>query len=393
MLKKIVNVVNKILPKKNIILFNSFPDISGNSLMLYRYMTEFEPEFLEKFQIVWSINGNDESGARKILEEVSDYRAFEICRKKSVSGLWKFCRSKYIISTHNYITDVKSHGVQKHYNLWHGMPFKTIGSMVENGGEGDVIQADYTLSTSEVFQQIMSKAFSLPKERVMVTGQPCNDILFSNSGALQKLKIDKNQYRKVLLWMPTYRKSMVGSIREDGDANAFGVAEIFEKYFWELTTLLKEENILLLIKPHPMDVICKMQVENSDYIKIFQNKHLDEAGVVLYELLAESDVLFTDYSSVFIDYLNLGRPIAFVCDDMESYAANRGFCFEPVRDYLPGEMIQSYQQLKEYLRNMDSLNDKWKDARERINRIFNQYSDNQSSKRVFEFIFKTKDRC
>ena len=141
-----------------------------------------------------------------------------------------------------------------------------------------------------------------------------------------------------------------------------------------------------------MDAICKMPMESSTFIKVFQNKHLDEAGVILYELLAESDVLFTDYSSVFIDYLNLDRPIAFVCDDVEVYSENRGFCFEPVGEYLPGEMIKNYEELKLYLRNMDSLNERWNEKRKKINQIFNQYSDNLSSKRVFDYIFEAKNR-
>lgn len=390
MIKKIVNVINKILPKKNIILFNSFPDAGGNSYMLYCYMVNQQREFLDKYQVVWSINGSDKSTVRKMLEKASDYRDYKICKKKSLLGLWTYCRSKYIITTHNYITGVKSHGEQKHFNLWHGMPFKAIGKMLESGGEGDVIQADYTLATGRVFQQIMSEAFDLSPECVMITGQPCNDILFAENHSLSKLGIDKAQYKKVILWMPTYRKSVVGSIREDGDADAFGVAEIFKKHFSELTELLKAENILLLIKPHPMDVICNMQVQDSPHIKIFQNKQLDAAGVVLYELVAESDILFTDYSSVFIDYLNLKRPIAFVCDDIESYAASRGFCFEPAREYLPGEIIKNYEELKLYLQNIDALNDKWREKRENINKMFNQYSDNQSSKRVYEFIFEQK---
>lgn len=390
MLKKIVNVVNRIVPKKDMILFNSFPDIGGNSLMLYRYIVKNEPELLKTHQIIWCINGNDLQTAEKLLNTASDFRNYKIFKKKSISGLWMYCRSKYIITTHNYITGVKTCGTQKHFNLWHGMPFKAIGNMLESGGEGDVIQADYTLATSEIFQEIMAKVFGLPKDRVMVTGQPCNDVLFSKGEALKKLGIRKNDYKKVILWMPTYRKSMVGSIREDGDANSFGVSEIAERYFEEFESILKEQNLLLLIKPHPMDVICRMELPESRYMKVCKNTQLDEAGVVLYELLAESDVLFTDYSSVFIDYLNLKRPIAFVCGDMDSYGENRGFCFNPPRDYLPGEMIKTYDELKAYIENISEVNETWENKREEINRLFNRYSDNQSSKRVYEYIFKQK---
>ena len=66
MLKKIVNVVNRIVPKKDMILFNSFPDIGGNSLMLYRYIVKNEPELLKTHQIIWCINGNDLQTAEKL---------------------------------------------------------------------------------------------------------------------------------------------------------------------------------------------------------------------------------------------------------------------------------------------------------------------------------------
>ena len=390
MLKKIVNLVNRMLPKKNRILFNSFPDISGNSLMLYRYIVSSHPELLEQYEVIWTIQGNDTQQARQLLLQASDFEKVKVYRKKSLSGLLKYCGSKYIITTHNYITGVRTCKEQKHFNLWHGMPFKAIGKMLGNAGEGDVIQADYTLATSELFRKIMASAFQLPEEQIMVTGQPCNDALFQKNNALERLGLSKKEGQKVILWMPTYRKSMVGSIREDGDATAFGVAEVAEEHFEEFTKILEAQNILLLVKPHPMDVICRMQVPHNDYLKIVKNHDLDSAGVVLYELLAESDVLFTDYSSVFIDYLNLQRPIAFVCDDMESYAANRGFCFEPAEEYLPGQMIRSYEELKKYLQNMDAVNEGWKEKRQKINELFNQYSDQESSKRVYEFIFHQK---
>jgi len=390
MLKKFINFVNKIIPKKNIILFNSFPDISGNALMLYRYIVMHHQELLQKYKIIWTINQKDKLEARKTLDKFSDFRQYKIYKKKSISGIFQYCSSKYIITTHNYITGISTCGKQKHFNLWHGMPFKTIGKQIENSGSGDTIQADYTLATSNVFQDIMAKSFGISKEHVMITGQPCNDVLFSENNSLSRLNIDKEKYQTIILWMPTYRKSILGSIREDGDSTAFGVMQIVEQYFSEFIMLLKESNILMIIKPHPMDAINDLQVPTNDYIKILNNNDLDVAGVMLYELLAECDVLFTDYSSVVIDYLNLERPMAFVCADLQAYTANRGFFFEPITDYLPGEIITDYQQLKYYIKNIDVINDKWQEKRKSLNRLFNQYSDSLSSQRVYEYIFYHK---
>jgi CDP-glycerol glycerophosphotransferase (TagB/SpsB family) len=267
------------------------------------------------------------------------------------------------------------------------MPFKTIGNaiLVETGK--DHIQGDYTIATSPVFQKIMANAFGLPKEKVLITGQPCSDLLFANHGALQKLSINKECYKKVIMWMPTYRKSVVGAIRDDGNSDGFGVVSVFREHFDELNNKLKEHEYLLLIKPHPMDAINTIEFRESAHIKVVHNVDLEQKQVILYELLGEVDLLLTDYSSVFIDYLVLNKPIAFVFDDLDSYSETRGFSLKNPMEYLPGERITDFSQLLNYLENIDSINDGWRENRENITRLFHSYFDDKSSERVCKAIF------
>ena len=52
------------------------------------------------------------------------------------------------------------------------------------------------------------------------------------------------------------------------------------------------------------------------------------------EVLGVTDVLVTDYSSIFFDFLATGRPVVFFTPDLDEYAGYRGFYLD--RDELPG---------------------------------------------------------
>lgn len=390
-LQLIVNFLNNLIPKKNIVLFNSFPDMSGNAWAVYCYIKRERPDLQKKYRLIWSVGRKEEDFARKKMEDFQktlspECDKMEICIKKSIRGIWLYCCAKYFITTHNYFTGVHTTSGQKNINLWHGMPLKKIGKYLDEQVHDD-IQADCTIATSVFFQEIMGKAFGLRGKDVWITGQPCNDVLFEQTDALLRLGIQREKYEKIIIWMPTYRTSIVGEIRCDGDADGFGVVNLLKESKDRLNKILKKKRYLLLIKPHPMDMINEMDLGNSENFLIIRGKELNEKNVELYELLAQTDVLMTDYSSVYVDYLLLKRPIAFFCSDIEAYEKSRGFCIPSIMELLPGEKIYNEKDFWNYLENLDALNGQWNRERERICGLFYQHQDNNSSKRVCERIF------
>lgn len=269
------------------------------------------------------------------------------------------------------------------------MPFKRIGRLLEEvhtNGKRD--EADITISTSPEFSKIMAEAFGIDQSSVLMTGQPCNDSLFYEHNSLKKLNIDKKKYKKVVMWMPTYRKSVVGDIRIDGNADSFGVSIILAEHRNDLESHLSSLDILLLIKPHPMDVLCQQEFSQTGHIKIINNQDLEANDIVLYELLAETDVLLTDYSSVFIDYMVTGKPMAFICDDLEEYSNSRGFCFNPPRDYMPGEILSNYEQLISYLSEIEKYSKKWKTSYEMIRDELNRQKCPNACKRICDILWR-----
>ena len=106
----------------------------------------------------------------------------------------------------------------------------------------------------------------------------------------------------------------------------------------------------------------------------------------LYPLVGRADALLTDYSSVYIDYLLLDRPIGFVTDDWDAYRNSRGFVFDDPRAVMPGPFLTDYAELTTFLSDVASGNDPFQDRRRTLADRFHTYADGQSCERVLRAI-------
>ena len=75
-----------------------------------------------------------------------------------------------------------------------------------------------------------------------------------------------------------------------------------------------------------------------------------------------SDLLVTDYSSVFFDYANLKRPEIFYMYDLEAYGNEiRGFYID--LDELPGPIVQTEDELIKAINNAETDRSSMKNIR------------------------------
>lgn len=107
----------------------------------------------------------------------------------------------------------------------------------------------------------------------------------------------------------------------------------------------------------------------------------------LYAYLGISSALITDYSSTYIDYLLVNRPIGFTVGNMDEYTRKRGFIFDSPQDYMPGTMIRTQTQLYEFLKSVAAGTDLYAAQRAEINALFNDYDQSKSNcAAVLEYI-------
>lgn len=372
-LKKLIFLIDKMIKKENIIIFTSFKEMTDNSFALYKYLLKNN----YNYKFIWIKDPNN--------KKLTLNKNIEIYSYKSFKGIYYYLKSKYVFGTHGLYSDFPKNKNRIKVNLWHGMPLKPIANL-DNRTENKIVSNDnYIISTSEYFQGIMSEAFGMDKGKVIVTGQPRNDLLFKKTNYFIKNNLNKEKYMKILIWLPTFRNSMINlGIREHKDGkyqeNYISVLP-FEK-LKELNDLLEKKQFLLIIKLHPFDILQKEKFEKFSNIIILKNEDLEKINEQLYPLLSSTDGLITDYSSVWIDYEILNKPIFFAIHDYEEYKNTRGLLFEDFIDISPYSVIKNYEEFISFIENYEQINM----SNRKFTDKYNKYKDNKSCERIIKYI-------
>lgn len=380
-LKLIIKLLHFLFPKKrNIIVYCSYPDFSDNSFAFFIYILNNKPEF----ENIWLVDSLNFDKFKKIVTRYSKSKNFKIVKKVSILGFYYYFKAKYVFHTHGLFNAFPLSKKQTVVNLFHAMPLKVVGLL---DGKKEFMPSHLTISTSKLFQQIMSDVCGLPLDKVLITGQPRNEFLFDEKATLNALFNPNDNNKRTILWMPTYRKSDFGEIREDG--TSYGEDSLSEKSLNELNDFIKEINTNCYIKLHPMDVLKKEGFPIYSNIFFLNNDSFVDQDINLYSCLSSVDMLITDYSSIYIDFLLLNKPIGFFISDFEKYKESRGFTFKKPLEYMPGEIIFTTKDLITFINKTFILKiDDFKEKRIDINSKLNEVHKDASQKIYRKVILK-----
>ena len=318
----------------------------------------------------------------------------KVIRYNSLSYFYYMCKAKYWIVNCKLPKHIQKKENQFYLQTWHGTPLKRLAHdivEVENQTfyrsgmnrkqmtdtyDNDVSKYNYMIAPNEFSFEVFQSAFRINPERLIKTGYPRNDFLTN----IKVEEIDEIKARfhipankKVLLYAPTWR---------DNSYNTRGYTFELKADFHRWKEVLGDEYIVLF-KPHYL-IINKFEGDESlkDFvISIDANADINDLYVI-------SDVLVTDYSSVFFDYANLNRPMYFYMFDLEEYADElRGFYFD-IYETMPGDIISNEEDLLQKIKegNYDYS------RLEAFNQKFNEWQDGHASQRVLDLVFGKEDK-
>lgn len=320
----LINLLNQFIKKdKCKVVFSGKPDFDD---MLRGILPE-----LEKFDKVVILLDSKHSIVPKWFP-----RHLIVYYKWSFKGLYSLLTSSRIYYTHGLYDGFEILSKQKQVviNLWHGMPIKKIGNYIEKGEQA---KFHYTLATSPFYQKVISNVFGVHKNKVILTGLPRNELILLGK------KKDINDFNKTIIWLPTYQERVNNEL-----FFGFGKLEL-----QKINSILENNNTILILKPHPYEKINKNELLGLSNIKIIDDTFFSEREITLYEFLGTVDELWTDYSSVFIDFIVTGKPIVFLQPDSDHYINTRGLIPEVAELKLPGKVIKSQSELINYLLSDD----------------------------------------
>lgn len=232
----------------------------------------------------------------------------------------------------------------------------------------------YFLSSSPIVSEIYASRFGLSKNKFLEIGYPAYDELI-NSGISNKnynhIWPDAPESEHLILYAPTFRK------KDKTKWFPFDDLDIDK-----LAIFLEKNNAILALRAHPNETMALDKYQNIS--SRFVNASHDQIENIN-TLLNLSDVILTDYSSVYIEGLLKDIPSIFIPYDIDAYEQGLPLPYEHVT---PGPKVSTQSQLMvsllEALKNPRALTDE----RERVKNLFFSTNDGLSTDRMIQFLEK-----
>ena len=377
-IKKLLLLFFSIFKIKNIIVLESHADYTDNARAFYEYL--IKNKYNEKYKIYWFVNNAKYFKDREI-KNVRFLSMWKSGNSKTffqwIKYFWIVKNAKYLMFSNRNLIRLNKKTITVSLN--HGAPIKSLKNR-------QVIprDVDYRVDNSTFLDNVVRETQNLIHTKSLIVGNPRNDVLFTKTDTLNKIPEFK-KYKKIILWLPTFRKSNNSNRSDSSFELPLGIPVIYnKKQLNDLNNYLKELDTALVLKLHPAQDRSLFKAEPLSNIIILDDSYLIEKDVELTEFYKITDALITDYSSVYVDYLLTQKPLGFTVDDFNEYKI--GFSFDNILDYMPGEKIADIKGLKTFISNINNNIDEYKEERKRVNKIFNEHNDNNASKRLAEKI-------
>ena len=367
---------------EKLVIFISFHGrgYSDNPRSIYEAMKK--DERFKDYRFIWFIKHHKQKNLDIPGAEIKEYFSFPY--------FYYMSKAKYWIINCKMPTYICKKEEQVYLQTWHGTPLKRLAhdiiapedatfyrsgvtfEQMCHSYDLDVERYNYMISPNKFCTEVFQTSFGINRERLIETGYPRNDFITNATPedvvALKK-KFGFPLDKKIVLYAPTWR---------DNSYVASGYTFELKADFHKWKDILGDDYIVVF-KPHYLII---NHYENDHSLDGFLYSVPAEAEIN--ELYVLSDMLITDYSSVFFDYAVLNRPIYFYMYDLEEYKGElRGFYLD-IYTELPGHIYEDEtEMLKDVRHNIYDYS-----FLEKFNERFSSEQTGNCAQKVIDIVFK-----
>lgn len=352
LMKRVVRKVRKTAPiewraytrrlpvRPEVVLYEAF---AGNGVLdnpeaLFRTLLA-DPEQAH-LQHVWVVKHPKLQTA--VVREFANEPRVTFVKYRSAAYFKVLATAGLLINNASFPAEFNKRPGQVYVNTWHGTPLKHMGYDEPQGAEPtrnvirNFVMADYLLSSGEFMtHQMYESAFRLRniyRGRILEYGFPRTDRQFLDEAGREAVLTSLHEHGvqasgRIVLYAPTWRGESFYAPNND--------ALLLGDRIEQLRAQLPADTTVLL-KVHQR--VYEFAVEQPELAPFLVPNDLPTNAV-----LGVTDVLVTDYSSVFFDFLDTGRPIVFFTPDRADYSENRGLYLTP--EQLPGPSARTPTEL------------------------------------------------
>ena len=375
------NVFTKLPIKENTILYESFlgRNYSDSPKAIFNYLLENDKD---KWNHIWILND------KNIVENEKEFKNenVKIIKRFSWQYFYYVTISKYFILNMRQPKWLYKKVEQTILSTWHGTPLKRLVFDMENVTSANKNYKkdfynqsrnwDYLIAANKYSEEVFESAFMYPKEKILTYGYPRNDILHNYSADYKhqiKEKLNLPTSKKVILYAPTWR---------DDEFHSAGNYKF--KLQMDLERMREEfgEEYVIALRMHYF-ISDNMDLTGFEDFAFDFSKYND-----INDLYISSDILITDYSSVFFDFANLRKPILFFTYDIEKYQSMlRGFYID-VHNDLPGPLLRTNDELIDSIKHIDLTMENYKEKYEAFYQKYCYLEDGNATQRIVNRVIK-----
>lgn len=310
-------------------------------------------------------------------------------KKVNLDGLkayYELSTAKFLVSNSknniptNYLTRKKKN--QLYLQTWHGdFGPKYIEKEIEDTFSSgyiarskiDSAATNAVLSGNEFFSTVLKESFWLPKEcEILEYGIPRNDIYFRGDEERNRLKLQFgfSLDDHILLYAPTFR--------DDHDLSCYSIN--LERVRETLSKLDGGPSWKVIVRLHPNISSETELFDYNDYV-VDGSSWADQQ-----ELCMISDVLVTDYSSIFADFLLMRKPVFLYVTDLEKYAdKTKGRGLRDLFYHLPFAFCRDQQELEAGIESFEEKGYKEK-VESYLLTYYRTFDDGHASEKVVNYL-------
>lgn len=344
-------------------------------------------------------------------EKIADYDLY--IKNKSFKGSYSFVlyddkksffkafkKSYYIFTDHYYFQYLYKTKRQKVICLgYFAAPFKDDYWKIKRIGYRNSIHEnlrmnrsfDFHISPSDFCSRELSVDSLIYLPKYLPLGLPRNDIFFENNSKIREKIYDSLGYkpRYIITYAPTHRdyenpNRVLSDSTLTHNRTLFGNSN--QKEEKNLVSILESLDAVIIAKIHPSQAMSILNLYSNNRLTCLQELTKNR-NINLQELLAASDLLITDYSTTFYDYLLTGRPIIHYCYDYDIQLQNRGFTYNPIIPFMPGKIVFNFDDLCKTLKNSLISKDIDEKKMDFVRSLLYLQPDGHSTDRIVEYFF------
>lgn len=318
-----------------------------------------------------------------LIREYRKHKNVRFIQYQSREYLKYLCKAKYLINNVTFPTYYTKKKGQIYVNTWYGIPLKALGYDMPNGKTAiantvrNMISSDYLISANSFLTQIYLKSYKMEQlyqGKIIEEGYPRLDILnrFSREQIIDKLKrygVNVGENKKIILYAPTWKGKSYGRT----------YASVYDYYAFkeELDKYIDTSAYQILVKVHQR----VFQLAKDKLVGGWLVPETIDAD----EILSITDILISDVSSIFYDFLATRRPVLFYIKDADSYKKQIGMYMELGK--LPGPYTDNIYQLADWINDIDSIYAEYKGRIDKQAAWADVLYQGNISKKIVDIIF------